>query len=178
MTAFVRAALAAAGLSVVLVSCAGGERPTLGEAESAPATPTPAAAVAAEPVSPGEVVVGEAVYELDFRCFDVDGASAFAVGRGTDPATGEQVTALVQQFPSIDYLALVFGDVATGRAWEPDVDRPFTIERDGDVFRVDGVEFVDYSAGEGEPVGAGSVEVRCGSFESEVPENVFAAEPG
>ncbi len=161
--------------ALLVAGCADGNRPQLTDDVAAPRPPTPVPTPEAVN-SAGEITVGEWYFPLDFRCFDVDGTSTFAVGKGSDPRSGEEVTVLVQQFPDVDYVALVFGDVSSGRAWEPAVDEPFEVVRTGNVLQADGLTFFDYGgddADAGELIGEGGFEVRCAAFEVNIPEDVF-----
>lgn len=163
--------------ALLVTACADANRPRLTDDVAAPRTPTTVPTPEAT-VSSGEISVGEWYFPLEFRCFDVDGTATFAVGKGSDPRSSEEVTVLVQQFPDVDYVTLVFGDVSSGRAWEPSVDEPFEVVRTANVLRAEGLTFFDYGAdGTGELIGEGEVEVRCAAFELNVPENLFP-QPG
>ncbi|MDH3753285.1 MAG: hypothetical protein OEU32_05375 [Acidimicrobiia bacterium] len=163
-------------LVLVAAACAGGERPDLTDEEIEAPSTTPSTDLDPEPepvAAPftGVFAVDDTTYQLEFTCYRVGDDGVLAVGKG-GAADGTELTAIVQRFPSDDYIALVFGDPEVGTAWEPAVDGVIEVGFADDVLAATDVDLFDRSgAADTASVGTASVEVRCLAYdEGTVPE--------
>jgi hypothetical protein len=141
------------------------------------------------------VVVGETTYEFEATCFDAGAGSVVVVGTGTDPRVDDGVAThlLVKAFLGESYIGVTVGDAepegesaTTAPAddleiYEAALDQTLDLLLEEDTIAADDIAFVrglpldalptESSTGAaGESAGAGSLLVRCGSFEKGVPE--------
>lgn len=183
MTLFGRVALALA-ITLVVSSCSSEPEQAAQQTTTtttAPATPTTTTAApevittilpvpAEELSSPGSITIGEVQYDFLFECFAAGAGDVLALGVGQEPDTRQMTQAVVQMFFGQPYVSVLINDE---RLLELAVDAPAEIFLQAGVLSGSALRFVEASgtAGEGEAIGLGTVNVECSSFLPGLPED-------
>lgn len=127
-----------------------------------------ATTLASGELSTGEIDAGGDVYRFLATCYDVGAGEVVVTGEGVGPG-GEQVDVLVQAFFGEPYVGIL---TARGQRIEAALDASIDLVFDDGNLRGEGIEFVtglELPGGEATRLGEGRLEIRCGSFERDLP---------
>lgn len=133
---------------------------------------TTTAGPADRPASAAFVEIGGAAFDLEAECHaaGVGEVVITALATGGD---GPRVELYLQAFLAEPYVAVAVTEPASEPVvYEPSLATPFEIVQQGDVYRVDDVEFVtdlDLTTGVGTEAGPGTIVVECGSYATGLP---------
>ena len=118
----------------------------------------------------GTIVIGTNTYVFVMTCYAPGTGAVVAVGTGIDPVSGHPTRALVQAFFDDPYVGVTVGDKES--VFEPTLAEPVDLSFADNVLSGNAIQFVrnlDLAARVGEPVGTGSVTVRCSSYNAGLP---------
>lgn len=132
----------------------------------------PQEVLAAELRSPGSITIDGVTHEFAFECYAAGVGDVLALGLGTGN-TDSGTQAIVQAFFGMPYVAIQFAD---GGVQELAVDRPAELFLQGSDIRGSALRFVNASesAGVGDALGLGAVNVACEGFAPGLPEGWVA----